>query len=269
MESPQALELDPGSDTESELVSAIRARQAEQPEYTPAAPSFTDKLEQLREKILAHPSPSIEQMQADLLHAKQSKRNADLARLERQAGQRYAKCTLENFEQTSDKHRAVMVALFEYRRNLPKRNGEGLVLYGPVGTGKDHLAFAIARSACEQGYTVEWLYGQDWFGQIRDAMDGDTTEDAMLRRLTRPDLLVLSDPLPPVGNLTQHQSTMLYRAVAARYFDGKPTIATLNVASDEEADERIGAPTWDRLCDGAWKICCRWPSYRKPAREIK
>jgi DNA replication protein DnaC len=71
-----------------------------------------------------------------------------------------------------------------------------------------------------------------------------------------------------VGALTQHQATMLYRLVDARYSKGVPTICTVNVASDAEADERMGAATWDRLCHDAWKFNCNWPTYRKPAREI-
>jgi DNA replication protein DnaC len=61
---------------------------------------------------------------------------------------------------------------------------------------------------------------------------------------------------------------MLYRAVEARYAAGKPTIVTVNVANDGEADLRLGAPTWDRLCHGAGKIKCEWPSYRQPAFEV-
>ena len=90
----------------------------------------------------------------------------------------------------------------------------------------------------------------------------------MIAELARPDVLCLSDPLPPVGALTQFQATMLYRLVDARYSRGVPTICTVNVADDAEADERMGVPTWDRLCHGAWKLHCAWPTYRRPAREV-
>jgi hypothetical protein len=56
--------------------------------------------------------------------------------------------------------------------------------------------------------------------------------------------------------------------VHARYIRGVPTICTVNVNDDAEADERFSVPTWDRLCDGAWKIRCAWESYRKPSREL-
>lgn len=189
----------------------------------------------------------------------------------KQAGTRYGQCRLNNFICTTAAQTRVVKELGGYCETIGERlaKREGIVLYGPVGTGKDHLAFAVARAAVGAFRTVRWVNGQQWFGDIRDAMDTDRTEEALIGRLGWSDLTVISDPLPPVGQLTQHQATMLYRAVHARYEAGKATIVTVNVGDDSEADSRLGAPTWDRLCDGAWKVQCNWPSYRKPAREIR
>lgn len=188
-----------------------------------------------------------------------------------QCGKRYADCRLDTFKTATDLQRTVVKELRGYCETIAERiaAGEGLVLYGPVGTGKDHLAFAVARAAALANFQVRWFNGQDWFGRIRDAMDDETSEASIISRVSYPRLVVISDPLPPVGSLSQHQSTMLYRAVESRYSGGNPTIVTLNVADDGEADARLGAATWDRLCHGAWKIRCRWPSYRKPARVIE
>jgi DNA replication protein DnaC len=190
------------------------------------------------------------QRQADLIHA---------------AGGRYRFCTLENFETTRPEQGKVIKALYDY---LDADFPGSVILYGPVGTGKDHLAFAVCFAAVKSGRTVKWINGQNFFGTVRDAMDTDRSEASIIADFVRPNLLCLSDPLPPVGALTQHQATMLYRLVDARYSKGVPTICTVNVASDAEADERMGAATWDRLCHDAWKFNCNWPTYRKPAREI-
>jgi DNA replication protein DnaC len=188
------------------------------------------------------------------------------ANLVRDAGQRYRDCTLENFDARRGEQRAVVAALREY---IAEDSPDGVILFGPVGTGKDHLAFAICRAAIKAGQSVRWVNGQNWFGMVRDAMDTSKSEASLIAELARPEILCLSDPLPPVGALTQHQATMLYRLVDARYSRGVPTICTLNVADDAEADVRMGAATWDRLCHDAWKLHCNWPTYRKPAREVK
>jgi DNA replication protein DnaC len=185
--------------------------------------------------------------------------------LKRSAGDRYRFCTLENFETARPQQGKVIKALYDY---LDADFPGSVILYGPVGTGKDHLAFAVCFAAVKSGRTVKWINGQNFFGTVRDAMDTDRSESSIIADLVRPNLLCLSDPLPPVGALTQHQATMLYRLVDARYSKGVPTICTVNVASDTEADERMGAATWDRLCHDAYKIACNWPTYRKPAKQI-
>jgi DNA replication protein DnaC len=196
--------------------------------------------------------------------------NSQMLSIVQAAGDRYRGCRLETFEVTTAYQKRVLAMVTEYGQNLTERRLErqGLVLFGPVGTGKDHLAYSLALTAAMQGMTVKWINGQSWFGRVRDAMDTSESEESIISEIERPDLAVISDPLPPIGDLTQHQATMFYRAIEARYCRGKITITTVNVADDAEADRRMGAATWDRLCHGAWKIHCAWPSYRKPAREL-
>lgn len=197
-------------------------------------------------------------------------RRAALSALETGAGSRYAHCRLNNFHVYEDSQSRVVAALRNYLETLPDRMAacEGVILFGPVGTGKDHLAYAICHAALRKLETIGWINGQVWFGRLRDNMDSGKSEANSVAELTRPALLCISDPLPPSGSLTQHQTTMLYRLVDARYSSGKPTIVTVNVRDDLEADERMGTPTWDRLCHGAWKVHCNWPTHRKPAREV-
>lgn len=207
------------------------------------------------------------------LSEQRARRNGMFATLCSKVGERYSHCTFHTFDAQTDRQKAARTACVEYATTLIERitDSNGLVLYGPVGTGKDHLAFAVSGTAIfRHGKHAGWINGQEWFGEIRDQMgdDGGLSEHSMIQRLVAPDILTLSDPLPPVGALTQHQSTMLYRLIDARYHAGKPTIVTVNVATDEEADARLGAATWDRVCDRAWKVFCNWPSYRKPARIV-
>lgn len=266
MEATQQATLAPASDTEALELSAqiVRARQANG--YVDRDDG-RDPWDRMRERVVAMAEQPDDVMEIDpeAEHRREIQRD-----LMADVGDRYAACRLSNFDATLPAQRRVRDALAKYCEQIRERHAkrQGLVLYGPVGTGKDHLAFAVARAAVLAGLSVKWLNGQDWFGQVRDAMDGDTSEAALIRRIAARDFAVISDPLPPIGNLTQHQATMLYRAVESRYAAGKPTIVTVNVASDGEADLRLGAATWDRLCHGAGKIKCEWPSYRVPAFEV-
>jgi DNA replication protein DnaC len=254
----------PVNDTEAEaelqrFVEGFRATLPEQPKH----PAFSHlSFSPEAEGFAAEREHRYEERAAELLRAELVKRAKELVS---DAGDRYRNCTLANFTCDMPQQRKVVAALSEYLEGARRDN---VILYGPVGTGKDHLAFAVAKLAVKAGQSVRWINGQKWFGLIRDAMDTDRSESSIVRELTQPDLVCLSDPLPPVGPLTQFQATMLYRLVDARYSRGVPTICTINVADDAEADERMGAATWDRLCHGAWKLHCGWPTYRKPTREL-
>lgn len=240
---------------------------------TPNEPSgLSDPLTAIQERILAAPYPTVDTAyEAE----KQRRERCELFADFLGDRDRYKTCRLDQWNFSAaydDLQRSVVSGVREYIENIPthRTKAVGALLYGPPGTGKDHLATCIIRAAClDHGQTAKFINGVDWFGMIRDAMDGDgKSEAAMMRDTTRPDWLVLSDPLPPVGNLTTHQSAMLYRLMDARNSAGKPTIVTVNVVDGKEATTRMGGATWDRMKDGAWVFGCCWPSFRKPAREI-
>ena len=48
-----------------------------------------------------------------------------------------------------------------------------------------------------------------------------------------------------------------------RYRFMRPTWLSMNIASREEAAAKLGAPTIDRLAEGAVACFCNWPSYRR------
>lgn len=265
---PTHHELAPARDTAAESELAELVAENRQPgEAQPAKASFTHLADRLQAALEQKPEDAAERERVEAGRA-ELRRKAEMRQrfhdLLIAAGQRYRECTLDSFACASPQQQKIVSILREY---VAKDCPEGLILFGPVGTGKDHLAFAVCREALRAGKTLAWINGQKWFGIVRDAMDTDRSERSLIDELKRPELLCLSDPLPPVGPLTQFQATMLYRLIDARYANGKPTICTINVASDQEADERMGAATWDRLTDGAYKLSCNWPSHRKASRE--
>jgi len=202
--------------------------------------------------------------------AAQRRRLRVLEEMLHQAGMGLAKrATWDQYETKHPGQARVKAALQEWADTWTPERGQGLLLWGPVGTGKDHLALAAARQVVLQhDCTAWWQNGRDLAGEWRDRIDNGG-EQGLLAKLTGRGILVISDPLPPMGELTTYQADMLYRVVRARTDKGLATICTVNVASDAEADERMGAPTWDRLTQDAWKMKCSWPSHRVAARVIQ
>ncbi len=185
--------------------------------------------------------------------------------LVRGRGARYEGCRLHNFEASEGSQQAVVKALVEFCQGITENvgRGRGLILFGPKGTGKDHLAMACARAAIAAFFSLRWINGADLFGDFRDAMGSGERESDLLAKYTGPDVLWISDPLPPAGSLTEFQTTTLFRLLDRRYSHRLGTWITVNVAGAGELEQRIGAQNFDRLRDGALVLGCNWKSYRR------
>ena len=209
--------------------------------------------------------------------ARRRQARADAAETDRRArlweslsnavGVRYAACSLDGFKHYDRNQAAVVGQIRDYAGNLAERvaAGDGLVLMGRPGTGKDHLLAALMREATlDHGIDVHWINGQDFYGKARDRMDADgESEAAMIAKLVKPKVLVISDPIPPVGPLSAFQMATLFRIIDGRYRQCRSTWISVNVIDDKEACERMGAAVVDRLTDGCLALWCNWESFRK------
>lgn len=173
--------------------------------------------------------------------------------------------SFDSFDAETDAQRRVVQVLREFAANVSDRieTGEGLLLFGPKGTGKDHLAICCLREAAKAGYTTFAEDGQSLFQIFRDAIQSEASEKDRIAVYTKPDVLLISDPIPVGASASDYQRTILWRIIDRRYRDLKPTWVTMNVTDPKEAEAKLGGQIVDRLRDGATAVRCEWPSYRK------
>jgi DNA replication protein DnaC len=185
--------------------------------------------------------------------------------IEKAVGGRYRHCTLDNFKVSDPKQESVLNDLRDYGENVAENvaAGVGVVLFGPPGTGKDHLAVGLLRIGVEAGLTARWCDGMHLFGKLRDSIGRKESEGSILRPLCECDVLTISDPIPPWGPLTEFQAAFLFRLIDNRYRARRPIWITANFGGREEAETRIGSQVLDRLKDGSIVKHCNWPSYRR------
>jgi DNA replication protein DnaC len=137
-----------------------------------------------------------------------------------------------------------------------------VLVVGPVGVGKTHLASALGHLACRRGHTVLLLRTEAMLKQLRAARLDHTVEREM-RRLLSVDLLVLDDF--GLDTLDAVESRDLYEVLLERH-RRRSTVVTSNRAPDEWlatlSDPLRAQSVIDRLTNAAYELVLEGESYR-------
>ena len=153
---------------------------------------------------------------------------------------------------------------FKYSIHLSEhiRNGKGLILMGPVGTGKTSLAISILRKAIEQGYNGYLISMTSLFDTLLTLSKGPSEHYLKFEnRIRNSPLLVLDD----FG--AEYTSEWVQQKVASIIADrverSKSTIITSNL-SVEQIKKAYDSRVYDRLKGTSFLIAFKGKSQRQP-----
>ena len=147
---------------------------------------------------------------------------------------RFLQRTFENFRcDTKDRAACYKVAKsYADEWQFHKSNGDGLYIEGTNGTGKTHLAAAIALQLIGEGIPVICKTSTDMLNDIKRAFDDPrVTETQVLDVYEKVDLLIVDD----LGKeqCSDWSMSTLYNIFNARYEDMKPIIITTNYGAKD------------------------------------
>jgi DNA replication protein DnaC len=139
-----------------------------------------------------------------------------------------------------------------------------VLIAGPCGTGKSHLAQALGHIGVRLGHDVLFTTQTQLLGSLNAARATGTFE-RRFQALTRVSLLIIDDfglkPLRPPQDEDFHD------LIAERY-EQTATIVTSNLDFAEWGDafpnRLLGAATLDRLRHAAYRVVLDGESYRSP-----
>jgi len=137
--------------------------------------------------------------------------------------------------------------------------GETLILCGIRGNGKTQMAVELLRSTCRDGRSCLYLLARQVGMRLREAYDGTIGEEAAIRKLVRPHLLVIDECQErPDKDFEQRSMTML---LDMRYMAKKPTVLIANWKLDK-LSAILSDSILDRTHEGGGALVFDWPSFR-------
>jgi DNA replication protein DnaC len=203
-----------------------------------------------------------EQYMRDLLDIEVREREANrMTRMIKQAGFRVIK-TLESFVWKPGIEIPNTITRPEIEAASFVREKENLVLMGAVGTGKTHLATAVALNLCSQGRHVRF-YTATGLANILQEKLGRGTLASFMTSLRKVELLVLDE----IGFITLHKeaSELLFQIVSDCY-EQKSLIITSNMEFSQWntvfGNDKLTAAMIDRIIHHSHILVFSGPGHR-------
>lgn len=146
---------------------------------------------------------------------------------------------------------------------------EDIVLAGPIGTGKTHLAIALGVEAARRRHRVLFVRAADLVRELLEARD-ERLLGRLHKRLLGVDLLIVDElgfvPFDRAGG------EVLFNLLSNRY-ERRSTLVTTNLAFSEWVqvfgDEKLTTALLDRLGHHSHILTTRGDSYRTRRRMEK
>ena len=143
-----------------------------------------------------------------------------------------------------------------------------VILLGPPGVGKTHLAIGLGIRACQAGYPVLFDTAAGWINRLTEAHHLHGGLDKELKRLRRYRLLIIDE----LGYLPfdADAANLFFQLVASRYEQGSLLI-TSNLSfgrwGEIFTDDVVAAAMIDRLVHHAEVLTLDGESYRTRTRR--
>ncbi|HHY0469568.1 TPA: ATP-binding protein [Vibrio parahaemolyticus] len=183
-------------------------------------------------------------------------------------GKKHQKCRFANYVTDNQGQRQAFSVSRRWVSEFLEGGSKNFIFSGSTGTGKNHLACAMANALMTRNKTVLVITVAELMMKIRDKYNrqSNVTEAQFLKYLSQVDLLVLDEV--GVQRMNDHEAIMINTIIDSRYTNEKATGILTNLKSDD-LTQVLGARVMERLLENCEWVSFTWESFRKQVRNSK
>ncbi len=174
---------------------------------------------------------------------------------------RHADSGFKNYIVHDGGQRTAKAECHSFAADQIKSQRRNLIMVGRTGTGKTHLACAVARNVLDARKYVRYITSEDMANEIANAWTKpDDSEASAIYRFTEYDLLILDE----YGLHDQHEKrlALVHKVLYSRY-DAKKSTMLISNWTIEQLKENLGDRLWSRFQhDGLTIVNCNWADQR-------
>lgn len=167
-----------------------------------------------------------------------------------------------NFQNDDRRNARLSDAMKNYANNFMefRKDGQGLLLYGTVGTGKTYYAACIANALIDTGFTVKMTNFMQILNRLQDLKEN---KQQFIDGLNRYSLLIIDDL--GAERSTEFAQEQVFNVIDARYRSGLPFIITTNLTAEElKKPQDVGySRIYDRILERCHPVAVTGASRRR------
>lgn len=154
-------------------------------------------------------------------------------------------------------------AYFFAKNYKPEKPIRGLIIEGPVGSGKSFLLGCIANQLLERGIPVKYIVYGELLRKIRASYDSEElpSEDQLISEVQDVPVLLIDDL--GTENTTEFSATILYQIIDKRYREELPLVVTTNYPLND-LKKRFSVMN-ERICQRLLEMC----SYHELVGDVR